>query len=127
MGNKRVQEKLTPNSVYQELSKTFPKQNDFGESDYIEELKELLFFGIETKEELEKLLLKHKNNILTIDREPLDEQHVKWYNQDPSIDNLENKVENNYWFALPALLRISLELEFGDEYEKFANERDQID
>ncbi|WP_456461681.1 hypothetical protein [Reichenbachiella sp.] len=122
-----MQEKLTPNSVYQELSKTFPKQNDFGESDYIEELKELLFFGIETKEELEKLLLKHKNNILTIDREPLDEQHVKWYNQDPSIDNLENKVENNYWFALPALLRISLELEFGDEYEKFANERDQID
>lgn len=127
MVNKRVQEKLTPNSVYQELSKTFPKQNDFGESDYIEELKELLFFGIETKEELEKLLLKHKNNILTIDREPLDEQHVKWYSQDPSIDNLENKVENNYWFALPALLRISLELEFGDEYEKFANERDQID
>jgi hypothetical protein len=35
-------------------------------------------------------------------------------------------VEHGYWFAYPALLRIALELEFGETYQAYANARDDI-
>ena len=35
-------------------------------------------------------------------------------------------MRRNYWFAYPAILRLALELEFGEEYDKYANERDSI-
>ena len=121
-----MEEKLSPNIVSEVLKSSFPKQNDYGDSDYIEELDELLRFGIKTKDQLENLITSHKNKVLEIDSESLDEQHIEWYRDDEDIENLDDKIKNQYWFALPGLLRISLELEFGDEYRKFADERDGI-
>ena len=113
---------LTSEQLYYLLTKHFPKQNDYYACDYEEERLELQFFGIDTPEALEELIEKHKASVMKIDREPLDEQHLRWYREDGSIENLEDKIKNEYWFAYPALLRITLELEFGDRYKDFANE-----
>jgi len=120
-----MKDKLTPSLVYKILKNHFPKQNDFNECDYKEELNELVLFGIKTKEDLDSLIVKHKDDVLEIDSEPLDEQHKKWY-RDSGIEDLENKISNDFWFALPGLLRITLELEFGEKYQQFANKRDGI-
>lgn len=40
--------KLTADKVYSTMLTLFPSQNDFSKSDYQEELKELLDFGVDT-------------------------------------------------------------------------------
>lgn len=116
--------KLTSDKIYATMLTLFPSQNDFSQSDYEEELNELNEFGIDTLEAFNQLMTRHKKRLLEIDSEPLDEQHLKWYREDNSIEHLEQKIKNGYWFAFPGLIRIGLELEFGDAYQLYANKRD---
>jgi len=117
---------LTSENVYEVLCQTLPKRNDFSASDYLEELRELLEFGITTKLQLLDLIVKYRDQALTIDREPLDDFHIKYYKSEYGAEYVEEKTRNKYWFAYPALLRIILELEFGEKYIEFANNRDNI-
>ncbi|MGZ5281564.1 MAG: hypothetical protein ACXWDO_08850 [Bacteroidia bacterium] len=117
---------LTPTVVYNILAEIFPKQNDFAASDYTEELNELFDFGIKTKEQFIKLLQNHFHKAMEIDAEPLDDFHIESYKKEYGDEFIENKIRNNFWFAYPALLRIVLELEFGEKYIAYANKRDNI-
>ncbi len=108
------------------MLKLFPSQNDFSQSNYEEELKELLNFGVDSVEKFEILMKGHCRKLLEIDSEPLDEQLLKWYEADNSIDNLALKIANGFWFAFPALIRIGLELEFGEKYKQYSDKRDGL-
>lgn len=119
-------DKLTQNDIYEVLKQTLPEQNDFAETNYSEELEELLHFGIENKIALLDMIVKHRDAVLKIDAEPLDEHHIKWYSDDYGKDYVQDRIKNKFWFAYPALLRIILELEFGDRYKSYADKRDKI-
>ena len=119
-------EKLRKVDVYEILSQSLPKQNDFFETDYLEELNELLDFGIYTKTALQDLISKHKESALKIDAEPLDDFHIENYTNEYGKNYVNQRVINKFWFAYPALLRLILELEFGEKYQKYADERDGI-
>jgi len=112
--------------VYRNLRSIFPKVNDYGNPDYKEELIELRLFGIKTNKQLRLLLKKHRKQILAIDKSPMDSKLAAFYEQELGKEEFREHIRKNYWFAYPGLLRLALELEFGDEYEKFANERDGI-
>ena len=112
--------------VYRNLRSIFPKVNDYGNPDYKEELNELRLFGIKTNKQLRLLLKKHRKQILAIDKSPMDSKLAAFYKQELGKEEFREHIRKNYWFAYPGLLRLALELEFGDEYEKFANERDGI-
>ena len=116
---------LTPQLVRCALSETFPSQNDFYECDYVEELNELAHFGVRTIGQLNDLLTKHKDVILEIDRNPADEASRQVYIRDYGEEFVKDREQKGFWFAFPALLRLALEEEFGDEYRKFADERDK--
>lgn len=117
---------LTTEDVYEVLSQILPRQNDFAISDYSEELQELHFFGIRTKSDLVHLVAKHLEEVMRIDAERLDDFHVKTYKKEYGEAYIQNKIQNQFWFAYPALLRIILELEFKDDYIVFASKRDNI-
>lgn len=125
MGNLPAQ--LDKETLYAVLSRTFPAQNDFSEGDYSDELNELLTFGIDTREALETLLAKHRETIMTIDSEEPDEDHVRWFTEELGEAYVQERIAGKFWFAYQGLLRIALELEFGDEYRAFANKRDGFD
>ncbi|MFA6517958.1 MAG: hypothetical protein WCU83_12570 [Bacteroidia bacterium] len=108
------------------MSQTLPKQNDFHESNYSEELKELMDFGINTKKSLLDLISKHRDAVLEIDASEMDDFHINHYISEYGKEYMEDRLKNKFWFAYPALLRIILSLEFGDKYEKYANKRDGI-
>jgi hypothetical protein len=118
--------KLNLEDIYTILSQTLPEQNDFYETDYSDELKELLDFGIDTKISLLDLIVKHRETLLEIDAEELDDFHVKYYIEEYGEDYVNDRVKNKFWFSYSALLRIVLELEFGEDYIKYAHKRDQI-
>ena len=117
---------LTPNSLREILQETFPKNNDFTPGDFLEELNELAEFGVRTDEELKELLSKQYEAVMAADKEELDEEHIHWYTDELGADVIKERIEGGYWFALQGLLRIALELEFGDAYIEFAEKRDGI-
>lgn len=112
--------------VYDVLSQTLPIQNDFAETDYKEELQELLDFGVNTKVKLLDLVVKHREAVLKIDEKYIDDYHIKLYIKEYGEDYVKTRLKNKFWFAYSALLRIILELEFGEDYKKYANKRDNI-
>lgn len=132
MGN-RARQKLgdTPLNeelVYKALKGLFPRVNDYSasETNYSEELKELRDFSINTNKQLRLLLKKHRKQIIEIDRSPIDSYHQKMYREEMGCAEFNDHMRRSYWFEFPALLRLALELEFGERYEKYANERDGI-
>ncbi len=116
---------LVEDTVYRVLTEMFPKRNDFAESDYSEELAELHHFGIKSEEDFRQLLVKHRAKILEIDASPMDNWHEEYYQREYPDQPVRERIDQGFWFAFPALLRLALELEFGEQYEKFANKRDE--
>ena len=104
----------------------FPIKNDFSQSGFDEELEELLYFGINTKDKFQELIRKHRKKVLEIDSEDLDEFHIKSYSAELGEDYVNDRIENKYWFAYQGLLRIALELEFGDVYRQYSENRDGL-
>jgi hypothetical protein len=117
---------LTPNDVYEVLKQALPEQNDFFVTDYVEELQELLHFGIISRVQLLDIVSKHKEAALLIDQEPFDDFHIQTYSKEYGKGYVEERVEKQFWFAYPALLRIILELEFGDSYRAYSDARDGV-
>ncbi len=116
---------LTPDLVRQVLQETFPPQNDFYESNYVDELGELARFGVNSVDQLRSLLLKHKAEALEIDRSPPDPIYRQVHVEEHGEEWVAAQEKAGFWFALPALLRLVLELEFGAAYTLFADERDR--
>ena len=105
----------------------FPKRNDFVTlSDIGEVMPELNLFKINTKKEIRLLLKKHRRWVLNGEKESLDSVHQKIYRELEGDENYLDSIKRQYWFAYPAIIRAIMEKEFGSEYEKYANKRDNI-
>ena len=117
---------LTPLLVHEVLKQFFPTQNDNFECDYEEELRELSAFGIGTKEQLVALLQKRTKAVMEIDRSPMSDFDIRAAIEDEGREAVEKRLQAGFWFSFPALLRITLELEHGKAYEKYANKRDGV-
>jgi len=117
---------LTPSAVYEALKQVFPAQNDDYECSYTEELQELNDFGISTEEQLLNLLRKRKGAVMEIDRSPMNQAEIQMHSADGKEEFSAARIRKGYWFSYPALLRIALELEFGEAYIKYGKRRDGI-
>lgn len=117
---------LSPHAVHVALKRFFPAQNDDFDCDYAEELKELNDFGIRTEVQLIALLEKWTPRVMEIDRSPMDEFHTRLYAEEYGAEWVADRFKKDFWFSFPALLRIALELEFGDAYKAYAERRDRI-
>lgn len=117
---------LTPEAVHTTLKRFFPAKNDDFASDYAEELAELRDFGIATKEQLADLLHRRADEVMEIDRSPMEDEQLQLYATDFGRAFVTYRLQEGFWFSYPALLRIALELEFGTPYEAYASRRDRI-
>ncbi len=117
---------LTEEDIYEVLSQLLPKQNDFFKTNYSEELIELMEFGINSKILLLDLVSKHRERVLEIDSEDLDDFHIQYYKKEYGEKYVEERINKKFWFAYPALLRIILELEFGEKYKEYTNKSDGV-
>lgn len=117
---------LTPNSVHEVLKRFFPAKNDNFECDYAEELRELNDFGIYTEEQLVGLLHKRMEEVMEIDRSPMNECDIRMHCDAEGEESVAKRLREGFWFSYPALLRIALELEFGTSYKEYADKRDGV-
>jgi len=113
--------------LYEQMKLIFPEKNDCASlSDLEETIEELKHFGLKTKKDVFAFLTKHKDWLIEIDREPMDEYHHKLYREELGDEVYFDSINKGYWFCYPAFIRNALEKEFGEEYEKFADAQDGI-
>jgi len=121
------QQELNLHYLQKTMRSLFPKKNDCAEMEDLEEVViELKQFGIITKKQLRLFLKKYRRWLLNIDKEPMDLIHQRIYRAELGDSNFLDATRRQYWFCYPALVRNAMEQEFGQPYEKFANERDKI-
>jgi hypothetical protein len=92
----------------------------------MDELQELRDFAIKTKKDLRILLQKHRREILEIDCSPIDPYHQRLWREQLGEKEYARLKRQRIWFTYPGLLRLALDLEFGEKYEKYSDKRDGI-
>jgi hypothetical protein len=116
---------LTEAGMALEMARVLPMRNNFGIINFAELLSEVEAFGVATRGQLRKLLLKHRKELLRIDRDPIDEIHVRIYSEQYGRERVVDLLRRQLWFSWEGLMRIALELEFGEAYAEFARIRDE--
>jgi hypothetical protein len=111
--------------LHKVVRQLFSKANDYGPFAGEQLVGELNRLGIVSRKQARLLLKKHRRVLIQIDRQPVDAVNERIYSEEPGGNDFIRKWKGmKVWYAYPALVRLALELEFGEEYEKFANERD---
>ncbi len=104
---------LTGCIIQFEMSKLFPKKNDYGTASFDELVPELAALGIRTLGEFKGLMKKHRRQLIAIDRDRLCSHEQSFYAESFGKEFVKDALRRQYWFAYPALVRIAAEIEFG--------------
>lgn len=81
----------------------------------IDELaKELAGHGITSRARFSRLMKKHRRSLVDIDRSRLSCWEVRFFCEKFGEAFVKDALRRQYWFAFPALVRIAMELEFGE-------------
>lgn len=83
-------------------------------------------FGIVTETQLVSLLEKRTEEVMAVDRSALGEDERQMHTDTEGEEFVARRLRAGFWFSFPALLRIALELEYGDTYKKYADRRDGV-
>ena len=111
---KRRDEPLSGEMIHRVMANTFPTRNDFGQGSFEELVPELAKFGITTLGKFQRLMTKHRKELLRIDRDRLSPAEERQYAEWLGASFVADAVRRQYWFAYPGLVRIAAELEFGE-------------
>lgn len=117
---------LTPESLHSILREFFPAKNDFGDSGFSEEVEELRDFGIISEDPLVALQDKRSREVIEIDQSPMSKQDIRRAGYFFGKEDVTVRLREKRWFTFSGLLRIAMELEFGDSYRLYAENRDGI-
>jgi hypothetical protein len=123
---RKDREPLTKQRVAKILSTVLPRRNGYTAPDAESLLAEFHAFGIRNPKELRLLLKRHRRRLMEIDATPLDQWHERQYRRDLGHEAVSNAIRYKRWFSHEALAGIALELEFGERYRVFADNRDEI-
>ena len=115
---------LDERSLIQALRRTLPAKNNYCPINCSEILKELSHFGVHTRGQFRRLMLRHRRKAISIDREPMDETNNRIYRSELGDAKFSELEKRQMFFGWEGLVRIVLELEYGDAYRDFAQARD---
>jgi anti-sigma factor RsiW len=119
-----MRQPLTPLRMRAELRRTLPRRNAFGVTPAL--MDEARRFGVNTRAQFRGLLLRHRRALIEADREPLDDVNQRMFRSEMGAARFLDLIRRQRWFSWEALTRLALEFEFGDEYRRFVNARDQL-
>ena len=101
-----------------------PRASNHHPPNYKELLSELKHFGVATHGQFLALLRRNRRGATRIDRTPLDAVNTRIYRDELGSREFNDRIRTNTWFSWEGLIRVILELEYGDSYREFAKQRD---
>lgn len=121
-----LRQPLTEAALATELHRLLPRRNNYCAVNYPELIEELRHFGIKNRRALRGLVLRNIREAVRIDREPLDSINARIYREEFGDERFLFLERRQIFFGWEGLVRVILELQFGDRYREFADRRDQI-
>ena len=122
--NRASKQALDERNLPKALQSLLPRKNHFSTVQYSELLSELRHFEVRNRGQLRRLILRHIREAIEIDGEPFDEINARIYRQEIGNERYEFLERRRIFFAWEGLMRVIMELEFGDRYREFAERRD---
>ncbi len=101
------------------LRRVLPRANNSGVIDLTELRSELMAFGIDTPLRLRALMLAHRHEALRIDREPFDKLNERIQRAELGDQRYAHISQRGLFFNWAGLVRLALELHFGNRYRAF--------
>jgi len=95
----------------------FPRKNDYGTGSFDELVPELGAVGIRTLGPFRRLMLRHRRALLRADRDRLASWEQRLFSEEFGTSFVKDATRRQYWFAFPALVRIAMEMEYGERNE----------
>jgi hypothetical protein len=120
-----LKQPLTQAYLAKALHRLLPRRNNCCAVNYPELVEELGRFGVKNRFQLRKLILRHIREAIRMDQEPLDAMNAKIYRKELGNEKFLLLERRRIFFGWEALIRVILELEFGDRYREFADRRDR--
>lgn len=106
---------LSEDTLLKTMLSLFPKRSNYGDLAFHELNQELHARGITSRADFSRLMKRHRRELLRIDRSTLAPYEVRFYCEEFDREFVKDAIRRQYWFAFPALIRIAMELEFGEE------------
>jgi hypothetical protein len=122
--DRALKQALDEKNLAKALQSVLPRKNNYCAVNYPELLSELQHFGVRERGQLRKLVLRNIHEAVRIDREPLDEMNTKIYREELGSEQYRFLERRQIFFGWEGLMRVIMELEFGDRYREFADKRD---
>jgi hypothetical protein len=114
---------LDPGLLASDLCKLVPRANQYGDVDYLELLNDLRAFGVRTRADLRRLMLRHRREMLRIDREPFDQVNARIQRAELGEAAFGELQRKGVFFSSAGLLRLALELEHGELFREYMSKQ----
>jgi len=105
---------LTGESIHIAMSRMFPRRNDYGTGSFDELVSELDAVGVRALGPFRRLMLRHRRALLKVDRDRLAPWEQRHFSETFGASFVRDATRRQYWFAYPALVRIAMEMEYGE-------------
>ena len=111
--------KLDSATLASDLGKLIPRANQFGEVAYDELLNDLNAFGVTSRAQLRRVLLRHRLELRRIDREPFDPLNANIQRGDLGDARFSDLQRRQTFYNSAGLVRLALKLEYGEKFENY--------
>ncbi|CAN7155480.1 hypothetical protein [Polaromonas sp. LjRoot131] len=112
---RRNKQPLSGELIHRVTARLFPKRSDYGINSYEDIALELAKFGILNRGDFTRLMKRHRRELIRNDRNRLAPGEIKHFCEIFGEAFVKDALRRQYWFALPAMIRIAMELQFGED------------
>lgn len=112
---RRQSEPLSGPAIHTIMASIYPKRNDYGTGSFDELVPELARVGIQKCGPFRAMMTNVRRQLLQIDRDRLAPWEIRHMSESFGEAFVKDAVRRQYWFAYPGLVRVAIEMRFGEQ------------
>ena len=120
---RRAKEALTPAIIEIAARRVLPRRNNHRAIDSSALLAECEQFGVRTRGQFVRMLVRHRRALRLFDQAPLTPLDQRLFRVEYGDDFVRDRMRRHYLLSVEGLVRTALECEFGDDYVAFCQSR----
>jgi hypothetical protein len=114
---RRQRAPLSGPAIYRIMASIYPSRNDYASEGFDELVSELARVGIRTCGEFRTMMTSVRRQLLKIDRDPLAPWEIRHMSESFGESFVKDAVRRQYWFAFPGLVRVAIDVCFGEQVD----------
>ena len=114
---RRQKAPLSGTAIHRIMASIYPSRNDYASEGFDELVSELARVGIRTCGEFRAMMTSVRRQLLKIDRDRLAPWEIRHMSESFGESFVKEAVRRQYWFAFPGLVRVAIDVRFGEQVD----------